>query len=178
MSGSFNTSSTIGAWTIDTQTVVTATPDVPGPTFLPGTVVSGSQGAEWMFVRLAPSQTIVAGDFVYVSSTNTDFLVTSLSNTARLLFGAQVGVAGASATSTATSLVYIWIQRKGIYVNANVVTGALVNALSRTTATGGRLGTTLGAGTTAQILGVTAVTTPASNLANVMLNLPVIQTAD
>ncbi len=175
---SFSTTNTLGAWTIDPQTVITTNPDQPGPTFAPGTVVSGSQGAEWLFVRLAPSQTIVAGDFVYVSSTNTDFLITSLANAARLLFGSQVGVAGATVTSTATSLNYIWIQRKGIYVGANVVTGATVNALSRTTATAGRLGTAAGAGTTAQISGVAAVTTPAANLANVMLNYPVISTAD
>lgn len=177
---SFSISNMLGPWTTDTFTLsLTTTPEFPNPPFAVGTTTQGSQGGEWLFCRLAPSQTIAAGDFVYVSSTDAGFLITSFSNTARgTTFGAIVGVAGAAATSTASSANFIWIMRKGVYVNANVVTGATGFTQLRSSATNGRLTATATASTTVQVNGVVALATAAANVANVMLNYPAIGAND
>lgn len=177
---SFSISNTLGPWTTDTFTLsLTTTPEFPNPPFAVGTVIAGSQGAEWLFCRLAPSQTIAAGDFVYVSSTDAGFLITSFANAARgTTLGAIVGVAGAAATSTASSANFIWIQRKGVYLNANVATSSTGFTQLRSSATGGRVTSTATASTSVQVNGVVALATAAANLANVMLNYPAIGAND
>ncbi len=161
------------AYTVNTA----STPDIPGPPFAVGTPARGTDGSDWVFVKLAASQTIAAGDFVYVSTAST-FVVTSLSNTAKALRGAWVGVAGAAATSGTTSYEYIWIQRSGYRSSANCLTGSLANTVLHTTATAGRLDDTAGGGTTATVDGVVQLATAASNTAAVLLNYPVIGVAD
>lgn len=177
---SFSISNILGPWTTDTFTLaITVTPEFPNPPFAVGTTTQGSQGGEWLFCRLAPSQTIAAGDFVYVSSTDAGFLVTSFANAARgTTLGAIVGVAGAAATSTATSANFIWIMRKGVYLAANVVTGATGFTQLRSTATNGRVSSTASAGSSVQVNGVVALATAAANVANVMLNYPAIGAND
>lgn len=158
--------------------VPTTTPEYPGPNFLPGTVVRGTDGSEWMFVKLAASQTIAAGDFVYVSSTDNSFNVTSLANAAKALKGALVGVAGAASTSGTTSTNYIWIQMRGYNASAAVATGSSQNADLHTSATAGRLTSTGAGGTSATVAGVVSIAAPASNAGAVMLNWPTIGAAD
>jgi hypothetical protein len=131
-----------------------------------------------MFVKVANSQTIALGDAVYVSSTDTSFTTTILSNTARLLKGMLVGIAGAAVTSAAASTSYIWIQRSGYVAAANIATGGAANTDLRTSATGGRLSTTVSAGNTALVFGIVGLATAAANVAPAVLNFPVISTAD
>jgi len=150
--------------------------DVPGPPHLPGAVALGTDGGLWVFCKLAASQTIAAGDYVYVSSVN--FEVTSLANAAKALLGALVGVAGAAATSSTTSYQYIWVQRAGYNASTNVTTAATANTVMHTSASGGRIGTASTGGTTAAVSGVVAISAAASNVAPVWLNYPVISTAD
>jgi len=166
-----------GAAFTKSYTVNTAsTPDVPGPPFAPGTVAFGTDGSVWMFVKLAASQTIAAGDYVYVSTPAT-FVVTALSNAAKALLGALVGVAGAAATSGTTSYEYIWIQRAGYNASTNCLTGSVANAALNTTATAGRIDDSSSAGNTAAVTGVVQTATAASNLSPVMLNWPAIGAA-
>jgi hypothetical protein len=156
----------------------TTTPEVPNPPFAVGTMALGTDASVWVFVKLAASQTIAAGDFVYVNSTDAvSWNVTSLSNTAKALLGALVGIAGAAATSGTTSTQYIWIMRAGHYASANVITSASANALLYTSATAGRLTGTASATNNSLVSGVVPLVTAASNLANVALNFPAISTA-
>jgi hypothetical protein len=161
------------AYTVNTA----ATPDIPGPPFTPGTAVRGTDGSEWVFVKLAASQTVAAGDFVYVSTPAT-FVVTLLSNTAKALLGAIVGVAGASVTSGGTSYEYMWMQVKGYRASANCLTGSVANIALHTTGTAGRVDDTAVGGTSATINGVVQTATAAGNVAPVMLNSPTIGVAD
>jgi len=161
------------AYTVNTA----STPEIPGPPFAVGTTVRATDGSDWVFVKLAASQTIAAGDFVYVSTPST-FVVTSLANAAKALLGALVGVAGAAATSGTTSYEYIWIQRSGYRSSANCLTGSLANTELHTTATAGRVDDTAAAGTSATVAGVVQIATAASNTAAVMLNYPTIGVAD
>ena len=157
----------------------TTTPEVPGPNPAPGTIVFGTDGSAWMFVKLAASQTIAAGDFVYVSSTDGSWNVTLLSNSAKALLGYQVGVAGAAATSSTTSYLYIWMQIKGYNASTNCLSASVANAALHTTATSGRIDDTAGGGTSAAVAGVVQTgTASASNVAAVMLNFPTIGAAD
>lgn len=167
-----------GASTSTAYTVNTASnPDVTGPPFTPGTTAIGTDASEWLFVKLAASQTIAAGDYVYVS-TPASFVVTSLSNTAKALLGAFVGVAGAAATSGTTSYEYIWIQRAGYNASTNCLTGSVANTALHTTATAGRIDDTGVGGTSATVAGVVQTATAASNASAVMLNFPTIGAAD
>lgn len=160
-------------------TVNTAsTPEVTGPPFKVGTVASGDDGSSWLFVKLAASQTVVTGDYLYVSSVDASFVATLLSNTAKALLGALVGVAGATITSSTTSYEYLWIQRAGYRAASNVLTASAANIALHTTATAGRLDDTAVGGTSAKVDGVIQTATAAANLANVMLNWPTIDDAD
>jgi hypothetical protein len=160
-------------------TVNTAsTPEVTGPPFKVGTVETGDDGSSWMFVKLAVSQTIASGDFVYVSSIDTTFLVTLLANAAVAKRGMFVGVAGAAATSGTTSYEFIWIQRAGYRAGANCLTGSLANVVLHTTATNGRIDDSAAGGTSATVDGVVQLATAAANAAAVYLNWPVIGVAD
>lgn len=157
----------------------TSTPEFPGPILRPGTVATGTEGSEWLFVKLAASQTIVAGDFLYVDSTDNTFTVKSLSNTAKALLGSLVGVAGATLSSSTTSYEYMWIQRAGYNASANCLSGSLANTALHTTATAGRIDDSAAGGTSAGVSGVVQLgTASASNLAAVMLNYPTIGAAD
>lgn len=150
--------------------------DVPAPPHLPGTLGLGTDGSVYIFVKLAPSQTIAAGDYVYVSSTSWE--VTSLANAAKALLGAFVGVAMAAATSSTTSYQYMWIQRAGYNASTAVTTSATANTAMHTSATAGRIGTASTGGTTGGVSGVVAIATAASNTAAVWLNFPTIGAAD
>lgn len=161
------------AYTVNTA----STPDVTGPPFTPGTTAIGTDASEWLFVKLAASQTIAAGDYVYVSTPST-FVVTSLSNTAKALLGAFVGVAGAAATSGTTSYEYIWIQRAGYNATTAAATSSTANTAMHTSATAGRLNSGGSAGVTATVDGVVLTATAASNVAAAMLNYPTIGVAD
>lgn len=160
----------------------TLTPEQPGQgTPLPGTVALGTDGSSWMFVRLAASQTVTAGDFLYINSTSAvDFVAASLTQAlGRTALGAEVGVAGATITSGATSTVNnytgIWIMRAG-RIPANIVTGAGANALLYTSATAGRLTGTPAAGSNSLVAGVVGTTVAAANTAVAVLNWPVVST--
>lgn len=156
---------------------VTTNPEVPGPPFAVGTIGIGENGEQWLFCKLAASQTIAAGNAVYVSD-HANFVITSLANAAKALRGAFVGIAGAAATSGATSYEYIWIQRAGYLASANCLTGSLANTVLHTTATTGRLDDTAVGGTSATVDGIVQLATAASNVAPVILNFPVIGVAD
>lgn len=156
----------------------TTTPEYPGPLIAPGTVAIATDGAVWMFVKVANSQTIAAGDAVYVSSTDTTFVVTSLANAAKALKGMLVGVAGAAVTSAATSVSYMWIQRAGYAATVNVATSSTANADLHTSATSGRLTSTGSAGNSATVTGIVGLATAASNTAACILNFPAIGVAD
>lgn len=161
------------AYTVNTA----SNPDVTGPPFTPGTTAIGTDASEWLFVKLAASQTIAAGDYVYVSS-HSAWEVTLLANAAKALLGAFVGVAGAAATSGTTSYQYIWIQRAGYNASTNCATGSLANTALHTTATIGRIDDTAAGGTSATVAGVVQLATAASNAAAVILNYPTIGVAD
>lgn len=154
------------------------TPEYPGPLIAPGTLVTATDGAVWMFCKVANSQTIAAGDAVYVSSTDTSFTVTSLANAARLLKGMLVGIAGAAVTSAASSTSYVWVQRSGYASAVNVATGSAANTDLHTTATAGRLSATGSAGNSATVSGIVGLAAAASNAANCILNFPAISVAD
>ena len=155
-----------------------STPEYPNPPFTPGTRLHGTEGGDFIFVKLAASQTIAAGDWVYVSSTDNSFVVTSLANAAKALKGMVCGVAMAAATSGTTSYLYIWIQVGGYNASSNVATSSAANADLHTSATGGRLSGTGVGGTSATVTGVVGLATAASNTAATMLNNPTIGAAD
>ena len=181
----------VGANFLQTYVVDIATyPEQPGQGIpLPGTMVAGTDGSAWTFCRVAASQTIVAGDFVYISSTEAAdtstvaaYQVTSLSNSAKAIFGREVGVAGAAATTTSATVTPgkytgIWVMRLGRYAGANVANSSATNALTYTTSTAGRINATASAGNNAIVNGVAITTTPASNTATVVVNFPFIATA-
>lgn len=157
-------------------------PEQPGQGILaPGTTALGTDGSLWVFVRLAASQTITAGDFLYISSTNaTDFVATALTQAlGRSALGSEVGVAGCTvtsgSTSTASNFTGIWICRMG-RLNANIATSVAGYSLLYTTSTAGRLNATASAGNNSLVSGVVGTATAASNLANVVLNFPVVST--
>jgi len=160
-------------------------PEQPGEGVpLPGTINVGTDGTVWVFVRLAASQAVVAGDFLYISSTDaTTWTATRLDNGAKAKLGAEVGVAGCTVTSdtnsSATAYTGIWMCRAG-RISANVATSVAANVALYTSASGsasGRLNATSSAGTNAAVTGVVGLATAASNAAVVALNWPVIGAA-
>lgn len=157
-------------------------PEQPGQgTPLPGMTALGTDGTLWVYVRLAASQTITAGDFLYVSSVNAvDWVATALTQSAgRSVLGSEVGVAGCTvtsgSTSTASNYTGIWICRMG-RISANVASSVAGFSLLYTTSTAGRLNATSSAGNNSLVSGVVGLATAASNLAPVVLNFPVVST--
>lgn len=155
-----------------------STPEYPHPPFTPGTRLHGTEGGDFIFVKLAASQTIAAGDLVYVSSLDNTFVVTSLANAAKALKGSFVGVAMAAATSGTTSFQYIWMQVGGYCAVANVATSSSAFTDLHTTSTAGRLSSTGAGGTSATVTGIASTATAAANAAAVLLNNPTIGAAD
>ena len=159
---------------------VAANPEFPGEGIpLPGTVALGTDGTEWVFVRLAASQAVVAGDWLYVSSVDdVSWVATRLTQAlGRGRLGNAIGVAGCTitsgATSTVTNFTGIWMCRKG-RIAANIATGVTGFTGLFTTATAGQLNSTTSAGNNSAITGVVSVATAASNLAMCELLAPAI----
>jgi hypothetical protein len=144
----------------------------PSPPWAPGTIEFGSDGTKWMFVKAGG--TVTANDFVIVTD-SAAHVAQALTNTlGRANFGARCGVAGASATVDQ----YFWMCVEGYLAAANVTTGTAANVALRTTATAGRVGSTVSAGTTAAVGPGVGLSTAASNTAPIFLNNPTITVLD
>ena len=160
------------------------TPEYPAPPFLPGELAWGTDGSEWVYSTA--SLTIAAGSVVVFNPTPGSWSVAPVTNTlARNQYGNLLGVVGGSQgslvvpapTGTQTGT-YFWVQRAG---NAPKVLAAgtiSANASVFTTATGGQLTGSLGAGTNAIVNGLvfSQVVTAAGGggSGNAVLNYPVV----
>jgi hypothetical protein len=168
----FITSPLLGAALNSANPVVSAsTPEYPGSNIAVGTKGFGSDGSEWVLVKLAG--TVAAGDWLYISDYTT-WTATSLANAAKALLGMGVGCAGAAGTAGQ----FIWLQRAGYAAATNVTTAATANTAMHTSATAGRIGTASTGGTTAAIAGVVITAAAAANVGKAVLNFPTIGAAD
>lgn len=150
----------------------TTNPELAVP-FGVGTTAWGGDGSAWTFVKLAASQTVTAGDYLFLTDTNGTWSATNMTSTnARSKLGALVGVAGATLTSGATSYEYMWMQVRGYNSTTNIVTGTTANTALHSSGTAGRATGTAVGGTSITINGVVALATAASNVAAVYLNFP------
>jgi hypothetical protein len=169
------------------QLNVVNNPEYPAPPFLPGELMWGTDGSE--FVYATSSITIAAGSVVIFSPTPGSWSVALLNNTnGRTDFGQLVGVVGGAtgsvnipAPGTNVTGNYFWVQRAG---NAQkVLSGYTLGttfALTHTSTVGGQIGATGGAGTSAQIAGIVFSQVPTATGAgyNAVLNYPTVGTAD
>ncbi len=151
--------------------VSATTPEFPGAPLAVGTRVSGTDGAEWVFVKAGG--TVAAGDVVL--TTNSTWIAQAATNTlAASKLGQWVGVAGAAATVNQ----FFWMQVAGYSAAVNAVTGMTGFTAARTTATAGRMDDTITGGTTVAIAGIVLLATAASNTAAAILNHPTIGAND
>tara|TARA_R110000868_G_scaffold53984_4_gene169225 strand:+ start:227 stop:745 length:519 start_codon:yes stop_codon:yes gene_type:complete len=162
----FQTLSNEGINLTTTYTISTSSPELPGPPFKLGMRCFGTDGGEWLFVKVATSKTCVAGDFVVVTSHSAWTIDQLTSTTGKGALGSRVGVAMA----TATAGVYLWIQVSGYVATANCATSSLAFVALHTTATVGRIDDTAGGGTSATVAGVVQLATSAANVAACILN--------
>ena len=157
---------------------LTTNPELYVP-FSVGTTAFGGDGSAWTFVKLAASQTVTAGDCLFLTDINGTWSATNMTSTnARGKLGALVGIAGATLTSGATSNEYMWMQIRGYASPTSCVTGSTANTALHSSATAGRTTSTAVGGTSVTITGIVALATAASNTAAVYLNFPAVGAND
>lgn len=128
MANQFNTANTEGVDFTVTYTISTSTPEYPGPPFVLGQVVKGSDESEWVFVQAGGI--IAIGNVVTISNA----WVANAITTTNASFGALVGVAPIVAFASSD---YGWVQRQGKCNAIGVATAAAPNVQLATTATAG-----------------------------------------
>lgn len=163
----------------------TAAPEYPAPPFLPGELAWGTDGSEWVYATA--SVTIASGSAVYFNPTPGSWSVALLSNTNKALLGDLVGVVGGSqgsmfvpAPSGTQSGTYFWVQRAGNAPKLLNSASISANTALHTSGTGGQLGPTGGAGTSATVNGVvfSTIAPTAATGYPAVLNYPTIGAAD
>lgn len=162
-------------------TVDADAPEYPGPPFIPGTRMFGTNGSCYLFVRA--TSTVLTGRVVIVDD-NTAWTVRQITNSlARAAFGQMVGVVASTDITTGSSTgiltdSYGWIQVAGYTSDCAFNTGSTEFTQAHTSATGVLMDTTGGAGTTAKVDGIVLLATAADNTAAALLNFPTVGAAD
>lgn len=156
-------------------------PEYPAPPFLPGELMWGTDGSEWVYAT--SSITIAAGSVVIFSSTPGNWSVALLTSTlARTSFGALLGVTGGATGSvnvpscgTNVTGNYFWVQRAGMAqkVLSGPSLGTTFSTL-HTSSTAGQVGATGGVATTGIVAGIVFSQVPIATAVgyNAVLNYP------
>lgn len=151
--------------------VSATTPEFPGAPLAVGTRVTGTNGAEWIFVKAGG--TVAAGN-VCLITTNATWIAQAMTSTlAKGKLGQMVGVAGAAATVDQ----FFWMQVAGYNASVAATTGQAGFTVLSSTATAGRIGAAVG-GASAKVTGLVLLATAASNVAAAILTNPAVGTDD
>ena len=156
-----------------TYTVDTAAPEYPGPPFLPGTRMFGTNGSCYIFVKAALA---VSRYRVVIVDDVTTWGVRQITNTlARAAFGMPVGVVACPDGIAANS--YGWIQVAGYASSAAFNTSSAAFSQAYTDASGVLMSTTAAPGTNAAVDGIVLLSTAAGNFGPAFLNFPTVGAA-
>ncbi len=155
-------------------------PDYPGTPMAVGTIMAGTNGSAYLFVKATSN--VLQGRVVIVDD-NTTWTVRQITNSlARAALGQWVGVVSSAGTISGTSPGipagdYGWIQIQGTNDAVQFNTGSTAFTQAYTSATGVLMDTTSSAGVNAAINGIVLLETAAGNEASALLSRPTVGAA-